>query len=79
MVDIWPRENTNALLCEVHQRFISAVKGEIRQRKILDPESPQARLLLSELTFYGQSLLRLSAVPEDQLQRDTFEQIWQNL
>jgi hypothetical protein len=36
-------------------------------------------LLLSELTFYGQSMLRLNALPEDWLQRDTFERIWVDL
>ena len=79
VVDIWSRDDTNALLREVHQRFVASVKAEIRQRKILDPESPQARLLLSELTFYGQSLLRLNAVPEEMLKRETFEEIWQTL
>ena len=75
-MDIWPRDSTVTLMKEVHHRFVASVKSEIRQRKILDPESPQARLLLSELTFYGQSLLRLNVVPDEWLQRDTFEQIW---
>jgi hypothetical protein len=43
VTDIWPDENTTTLMRQVHQRFVKTVKAEIRQRKILDPDSPQAR------------------------------------
>jgi len=74
-----PAEQTILLLSSVHRLFVESVRYEIRQRKILDPESPQGRLLMSELTFYGQSLKRLNVIPEDKLQREALERIWEDL
>jgi hypothetical protein len=77
--DILPRESTIALFQEVHQRFLRSVKSEIRRRKIQNPKSSKARILLFELTFYGQSLLQLNVVPEELLKTENFEEIWKNL
>ncbi len=37
---------------------------------------PASRSLQSELTFYGQSLLRLNVLPEEELGRERFERLW---
>ena len=79
MEDILPCESTIALFQEVHQRFLRSVKSEIRRRKIQDPKSCKARILLSELKFYRQSLMQLNVVPEELLKTENFEEIWKNL
>ena len=79
MEDILLRKSTIALLQEVHQRFLRSVKSEIQRRKIQNPKSFKAKILLSELTFYGQSLLQLNVVPEELLKTENFKEIWNNL
>ncbi len=34
------------------------------------------RSLQSELTFYGQSVLRLGVLPSEELSRERFERLW---
>ncbi len=35
-----------------------------------------SRSLQSELTFYGQSVLRLGVLPAEELSRERFERLW---
>ncbi len=79
MEDILQRKSTIALLQEVHQRFLRSVRSENQRRKIQDPKSSKARILLSELTFYQQSLMQLNVVPEELLKTENLKEIWKNL
>jgi hypothetical protein len=54
-------------------------RSKIRRRKIQNPKSCKARILLSELTFYGQSLMQLNVVPEELLKTENLKEIWKNL
>ena len=68
------------LLCfQIHEKFIRAVKSEIRTRRLEDPDHRHSIILLSELTFYTQSLLLLNVIPSDKLTRDAMEYIWFDL
>ena len=62
-----------------HEKFIRAVKSEIRTRRLEDPDHRHSIILLSELTFYTQSLLLLNVIPSDKLTRDAMEYIWFDL
>ena len=64
---------------QVHDKFIRAVKSEIRTRRLEDPDHRHSIVLLSELTFYTQSLLRLNVIPPEKLTRDAMEYIWFDL
>ena len=64
---------------QVHEKFINAVKSEIRTRKLEDPDHRHSIILLSELTFYTQSLLLLNVIPPQKLTRDAMEYIWFDL
>ena len=72
-------EKTKIPIFQVHEKFISAVKSEIRTRKLEDPDHRHSIILLSELTFYTQSLLLLNVIPPQKLTRDAMEYIWFDL
>ena len=55
------------------------MKSEIRQRRLEDPDHRHSIVLLSELMFYTQSLLRLNVMPAEKLTRDAMEYIWFDL
>ena len=55
------------------------MKSEIRTRRLEDPDHRHSIILLSELTFYTQSLLLLNVIPSDKLTRDAMEYIWFDL
>ena len=71
--------NFSEIFFQVHDRFIRAVKSEIRQRRLEDPDHRHSIVLLSELMFYTQSLLRLNVMPAEKLTRDAMEYIWFDL
>jgi len=77
--DIWTKETLSRIMLKVHEKFISAVKSEIRTRKLEDPDHRHSIILLSELTFYTQSLLLLNVIPPSKLTRDAMEYIWFDL
>lgn len=77
--DIWMRAEIRRLFEEVHKRLLGAVKVEIRTRGLGNVDHQYAQYLSSELTFYGQSMLRLDVLEEDQLSREAFERLWKTL
>ena len=79
VTDIWTPEVSSKVMTQVHEKFIRAVKSEIRSRRLEDPDHRHSIVLLSELTFYTQSLLRLNVIPPDRLTRDAMEYIWFDL
>ena len=79
VTDIWTPEVSSKVMTQVHEKFIRAVKSEIRSRRLEDPDHRHSIVLLSELTFYTQSLLRLNVIPPDKLTRDAMEYIWFDL
>ena len=79
VLDIWTKETLSRIMLKVHEKFIHAVKSEIRTRKLEDPDHRHSIILLSELTFYTQSLLLLNVIPPEKLTRDAMEYIWFDL
>eukprot|EP00094_Tigriopus_californicus_P006558 TCALIF_06314-PA protein Name:"Similar to scat Vacuolar protein sorting-associated protein 54 (Drosophila melanogaster)" AED:0.03 eAED:0.03 QI:253/0.88/0.7/1/1/1/10/0/899 len=77
--DVWMRPEIRRLFEEVHKRLLSAVKVEIRTRGLGNVEHQYAQHLTSELTFYGQCMLRLDVLEETELTRETFERLWKTL
>jgi len=79
VADVWSQETTTKIMTKIHEKFIRAVKSEIRTRRLEDPDHRHSIILLSELTFYTQSLLLLNVIPSDKLTRDAMEYIWFDL
>jgi len=77
--DVWNQGTTIKIMTKIHEKFISAVKSEIRTRRLEDPDHRHSIVLLSELTFYTQSLLLLNVIPTEKLTRDAMEYIWFDL
>ena len=75
--DIWNHNDTETLFIRVHGAFLDLVRNEIRIRNI-HFDSAKARVLQSEMTFYGQCLLRLNILPISELSRERFEALWKD-
>jgi hypothetical protein len=54
---------------------MDSVRVEIRARGLTEG-SPASRALLSEMAFYGQSLMRLKILKEEELEIKKFEGLW---
>ena len=75
--DVFTDEQRRLLFSRVHDRFLAHLRSEVASRGYAeDATSPQSRALLSELVFYGQSLMRLDVIQSNRLERPTFEALW---
>ena len=75
--DVFTDEQRRLLFSRVHDRFLEHLRSEVASRGYAeDATSPQSRALLSELVFYGQSLMRLDVIQSNRLERPTFEALW---
>ena len=75
--DIWREEDVKALFRKVHTKFLEAVRVEIRAGGLEDPSHPHSKALMSELVFYGQSVLLLGVLPPSELDRNCLEGLWE--
>ena len=72
-------EQRRLLFSRVHDRFLGHLRAEVSSRGYGgDASSAASRALLSELVFYGQSLMRLGVIESDRLERPTFEALWRD-
>jgi hypothetical protein len=76
-VDVFKDDQRRHLFSRVHERFLQHLRAEIGARGYGDDTSSAAsRALLSELLFYGQSLMRLDVIQSSRLERQAFEVLW---
>ncbi len=75
--DVFKEDQRRLLFSKVHQRFVEHLRHEIGVRGLADDvSSSKSRALLSDLVFYGQSIMRLDVLEPSKLERPAFEALW---
>lgn len=73
---ILPEQQIHQLYRVVHKNFKDKLRELLIKYNIVNNGGPQHGMVTSELTFYMETLRTLKAMPPDELEDDTLNDIW---
>lgn len=76
LAPILPERQIHRLYRTVQKNFKDKLRELLLKNNILNNGGPQHGVVTSELTFYMETLRTLKAMPDDELQDDTLNDIW---
>lgn len=76
---ILPEQQIHQLYRVVHKNFKDKLRELLAKYNIVNNGGPQHGMVTSELTFYMETLRTLKAMPPDELEDDTLNDIWLKL
>ncbi|XP_065340218.1 vacuolar protein sorting-associated protein 54 isoform X2 [Cloeon dipterum] len=74
--EVLPENQVQNLYRNAHKMFKIVLKEQLVKMNILNNGGPQHGVVISELTFYLDTLRRLKVMPIDELMMDSMEDIW---
>ncbi|CAB3381281.1 Hypothetical predicted protein [Cloeon dipterum] len=74
--EVLPEKQVQNLYRNAHKMFKIVLKEQLVKMNILNNGGPQHGVVISELTFYLDTLRRLKVMPIDELMMDSMEDIW---
>lgn len=73
---ILPEQQVNDIYRIVNKNFKDKLREQLLKYNIINNGGPQHGVVISELTFYLETLRTLKAMPEDELLNETMNDIW---
>lgn len=73
---ILPEEQVQHLYRTVHRSFKDKMREQLIKNNVAKNGGPQHGVVISELTFYLETLRSLRAIPENELAHDAMDDIW---
>lgn len=76
IAQVLPAEQIHGVFRTVHKNFKDKLREQLLRNNIVNNGTPQHGTVISELTFYLETLRTLKAVPIEELSDETMEDIW---
>lgn len=73
---VLPAEQIHGVFRVVHKNFKDKLKEQLLRNNIVNNGTPQHGTVISELTFYLETLRTLKAMPVEELSDETMDDIW---
>lgn len=73
---ILPIQQIHAIYRVVHENFKDKLREQLLKNNIINNGTPQHGTVISELTFYLETLRTLKAMPSEELTDDSIDDIW---
>ena len=76
IAQVLPAEQIHGVFRTVHKNFKDKLREQLLRNNIVNNGTPQHGTVISELTFYLETLRTLKAMPTDELSDETMDDIW---
>lgn len=76
IAQVLPSEQIHGVFRTVHKNFKDKLREQLLRNNIINNGTPQHGTVISELTFYLETLRTLKALPVDELSDETMDDIW---
>lgn len=76
IAQVLPAEQIHGVFRTVHKNFKDKLREQLLRNNIVNNGTPQHGTVISELTFYLETLRTLKAVPIEELSDETMDDIW---
>jgi vacuolar protein sorting-associated protein 54 len=76
IAQVLPIEQIHGVFRIVHKNFKDKLREQLLKNNIINNGTPQHGTVISELTFYLETLRTLKAIPQEELTDETIDDIW---
>lgn len=76
IAQVLPAEQIHGIFRIVHKNFKDKLREQLLRNNIINNGTPQHGTVISELTFYLETLRTLKAMPTEELSDETMDDIW---
>ncbi|CRK93598.1 CLUMA_CG007131, isoform A [Clunio marinus] len=76
IAQVLPSDQIHCVFRTVHKNFKDKLREQLLRNNIINNGTPQHGTVISELTFYLETLRTLKAMPVDELSDETMDDIW---
>lgn len=78
IAQVLPAEQIHVVFRTVHKNFKDKLREQLLRNNIINNGTPQHGTVISELTFYLETLRTLKAMPAEEMSDETMDDIWIN-
>jgi vacuolar protein sorting-associated protein 54 len=76
IAQVLPAEQIHGVFRIVHKNFKDKLREQLLRNNIINNGTPQHSTVISELTFYLETLRTLKSMPVEELSDETMDDIW---